>query len=136
MKKELAFIASTFRVPLPKTGEDAFFSELDLWQLLNLPAKTILDMPDRLHEQFGITPAYLDEVLYDYLVQSRGKQAIETEWQMPDSPSYFISATKHYSWPKGAGTVHPPNPVAKKFILSCSHCRVGGRIHARGSGRP
>ncbi|TBU57540.1 PLP-dependent transferase [Dichomitus squalens] len=102
MKKELAFIASTFKVPLPKTGEDALFSELDLWQLLNLPATTILDIPNRLHEQFGITPTYLDEVLYDYLVQSRGKQALETEWQMAHSPSYFISATKHYSWPKGA----------------------------------
>ncbi|KAI0766192.1 PLP-dependent transferase [Trametes elegans] len=99
---DLHFIASTFTVPLPTTGRDVLLSELGLWQLLNLPSKTILDIPERLHQQYGITSKYLDDVLYHYIVQTRGKQAVETEWQMPHSPTYFIAATKHYSWPKSA----------------------------------
>ncbi|KAI0766186.1 PLP-dependent transferase [Trametes elegans] len=100
--KALEFISSTFTIPLPTTGEDVLLSELGLWQLLNLPSKTILDIPGRLHQQYGITSKYLDDVLYQYIVQTRGKQAVETDWEMPYSPTYFISATKHYSWPKGA----------------------------------
>lgn len=102
--KPLEYIASTFKVPLPiKDAQPKLLVELTLWELLNLPAKTILDIPGRLEDEFGITPTYLDSVLNDYIVQTRGKQAVEVEWQMPISPRYFISNTKHYSWPKGAG---------------------------------
>ena len=100
----LEFIAPTFQIPLPKTGAGSkLLAELTLWELLNLPAATILDIPGRLEEEYGITPTYLDSVLNDYIVQTKGKQAVEAEWQMPESPRYFISSTKHYSWPKGAG---------------------------------
>ena len=102
--KPLEFIAPTFKVPLPTTGAgEKLLAELTLWELLNLPAATILDIPGRLEAEYGVTPTYLDAVLNDYIVQTRGKQAVEQAWGMPDSPRYFISSTKHYSWPKGAG---------------------------------
>ena len=102
----LEFISPSFIIPLPKEGaEPKLFSELTLWELLNLPSKTILDIPGRLEDEYGITPTYLDSVLNDFIVQTKGKQAVEAEWQMPVSPRYFISNTKHYSWPKGAGTL-------------------------------
>ncbi|KAJ7302639.1 PLP-dependent transferase [Mycena albidolilacea] len=103
--KELYLISDTFKVPLPNSfvsSEMELLSKLDLWQLLNLPPKTILDIPRRLEAEYGITPTYLDAVLGNYIVQTRGKQAVEQEWGMKTSPRYFISATKHYSWPKGA----------------------------------
>ncbi|KAF7372736.1 PLP-dependent transferase [Mycena sanguinolenta] len=103
--KELQLISDTFKVPLPNSfasSEMELLSKLDLWQLLNLPPKTILDIPRRLEAEYGITPTYLDAVLANYIVQTRGKQAVEQEWGMKTPPRYFISATKHYSWPKGA----------------------------------
>lgn len=100
----LDFIASDFRVPLPATNAGLkLLAELTLWELLNLPAETILDIPGRLEDEFGITATYLDSVLKNHIVQTRGKQAVEVGWQMPTSPRYFISSTKHYSWPKCAG---------------------------------
>jgi hypothetical protein len=107
--KELHLISDTFKVPLPNSfasSELELLSKLDLWQLLNLPPKTILDIPRRLEAEYGITPTYLDAVLGNYIVQTRGKQAVEQEWGMKTPPRYFISATKHYSWPKGAGALH------------------------------
>ncbi|KAJ7467438.1 PLP-dependent transferase [Mycena galericulata] len=103
--KELHLISDTFKVPLPNSfvsSEMELLSKLDLWQLLNLPPKTILDIPRRLEAEYGITPTYLDAVLGNYIIQTRGKQAVEQEWGMNTPPRYFISATKHYSWPKGA----------------------------------
>ena len=99
---ELNYIADTFEVPLP-TGQSKVLAEMSLWELLNLTPKAILDVPRRLESEYGITPTYLDTVLGKYIVQTRGKQAVEIEWGMKTSPRYFISATKHYSWPKGAG---------------------------------
>ncbi|GJE96935.1 PLP-dependent transferase [Phanerochaete sordida] len=98
---ELNYISSTFEVPLP-TGQSKVLAEMSLWELLNLTPKAILDVPRRLESEYGITPTYLDTVLGKYIVQTRGKQAVELEWGMKVSPRYFISATKHYSWPKGA----------------------------------
>lgn len=106
--KELEFISDSFEVLLP-TGKPKIFANLTLWELLNLTAKTILDVPEHLEAQYGITPTYLDSVLSKYIVQTRGKQAVELEWGMKTSPRYFISGTKHYSWPKGAGNT-PSHP--------------------------
>ncbi|KAJ7175810.1 PLP-dependent transferase [Mycena filopes] len=101
--KELNLIASSFKIPMPaQAGQMKLLNDLSLWELLNLPPKTILDIPMRLESEYGITPTYLDSALSKYIVQTRGKQAIEFEWGMKTPPRYYISGTKHYSWPKGA----------------------------------
>lgn len=101
--KELNYIADSFKVSLPTSAEPKLLADLSAWELLNLAAKTILDIPRRLEAEYGITPTYLDSVLGNYIVQTRGKQAVEFEWGVKTPPRYFISGTKHYSWPKGAG---------------------------------
>ncbi|KAJ7784620.1 PLP-dependent transferase [Mycena metata] len=101
--KELNLIADSFKIPMPAlAGQMKLLNDLTLWELLNLPPKTILDIPLRLESEYGITPTYLDSVLGKYIVQTRGKQAVELEWGMETPPRYYISGTKHYSWPKGA----------------------------------
>lgn len=105
---ELEGLSDSFSISLPTDPDTpVLFSKLNPWQLLNLPSKTILDIPERLYSEFGITATYLDSVLNKYIVQSRGKQAVESEWGMKHSPQYLISATRHYSWPKGAGMFTP-----------------------------
>lgn len=105
--KPLEFIADTFEVSLPASPSDRkLFSALNTWELLNLTSQTILDIPERLQDEYGITPTYLETVLNDYIVQTRGKQAVEQEWGIENTPRYYISSTKHYSWPKGAGECH------------------------------
>lgn len=101
---ELEAISASFKITLPSSGPDpVLFSSLSLWQLLNIPSTTVLDIPKALHEEFGITPTYLDSVLKKYIIQTVGKQALEQEWDMKHSPNYYVSSTKHYSWPKSAG---------------------------------
>ncbi|KAF7372707.1 PLP-dependent transferase [Mycena sanguinolenta] len=52
--KELQLISDTFKIPLPNSfasSEMELLSKLDLWQLLNLSPKTILDIPRRLEAE-------------------------------------------------------------------------------------
>lgn len=102
----LDFIAGEFKIPLASSPEapHSLFSDLSTWQLLNLTSQDILDIPERLQDEYGITPAYLDSVMNKFIVQTRGKEAVEKDWNIETTPRYFISSTKHYSWPKSAGT--------------------------------
>ena len=97
----LAFIAKDFVIE-PCTGPEKLFQDLSTWELLNLKPKTILDIPERLYKQFYIAPEFLNDVIKKYGIQSTGKQVLEKEFDVPDI-RYFLSNTKHYSWPKGAG---------------------------------
>ncbi|KAJ7362534.1 hypothetical protein DFH08DRAFT_1024786 [Mycena albidolilacea] len=59
-EKPLAFIASDFKVVTcedPNTPK--LFSTLKPWQLLNLTSAVILDIPDKLLDQYGITSEFL-----------------------------------------------------------------------------
>ncbi|EMD41726.1 hypothetical protein CERSUDRAFT_102127 [Gelatoporia subvermispora B] len=99
---ELNFIANTFKVhKCAEPDRLTLLTDLDAWELLNLRVQDILDIPDRLYKEYGITAQYLENIMEQYIVQTRGKQAVEEEWGIK-SPQYLISNTKHYSWPKGA----------------------------------
>jgi hypothetical protein len=81
------------------------FRTLTTWELLNLRPETVLDMPERLHDEFGITPDWLERVLLPYSIETLGKDALERYFHMDEQKpgQYFISSTRHYSWPKAAG---------------------------------
>jgi hypothetical protein len=84
-------------------GRLAKFRDLSTWELLNLKPKTILDIPEQLHDQFGITPDWLQTALDRYNIQTVGKDALETHFNMDKPGQYFVASTRHYSWPKTAG---------------------------------
>ena len=103
-EKPLAFIVDDFKVTTcddPDTPK--LFRTLDKWSLLNLTTEVILEIPDRLHQQYGITSDFLASALSPYLAQTAGKEKLMQMYDIDCEPQYFISNTKHYSWPKAAG---------------------------------
>ena len=58
---ELASVAGSFKVTTCE-GKTELFAKLDTWELLNLKPKTILDLPDRLVKEHGISPKYIETV--------------------------------------------------------------------------
>ena len=97
----LAFTANTFKVQ-PCVGPEKLLKDLSTWELLNLQPKTVLDIPERLYNQYHMSPGFLDSVLKVYGIQSRSKDALEKEFGV-EPINYYVSNTRHYSWPKSAG---------------------------------
>jgi hypothetical protein len=101
----LEFIASTFYL---SDDDETLFEDLTSWELLNIRPDVVLNIPDRLRQLYGITSQFLQVALEQYLVQSAGKdseifQEFNTDETKLNEMVYFISAAKHYSWPKAAG---------------------------------
>ena len=97
----LAFTAKSFKVELC-AGAEKLLSELDTWDLLNVKPNTVLDIPERLYQQYHISPGFLDSVMKKYGIQSTGKDVLEKDFDVGEI-NYFLSNTRHYSWPKGGG---------------------------------
>jgi hypothetical protein len=103
----LEFIADSFEINTcaePRTRK--LFKDLNTWELLNLRVTDILSIADRLQVDYGITSTYLTSVLDPYLVQTTGKDVLQSKFNITDPPQYLITNTKHYSWPKAAGKLH------------------------------
>lgn len=105
----LAFAADDFEVEIC-TGTKKLFTDLNNWELLNLRPNVILDIPERLYGQYQISPAFLDSVINEYGIQSTSKGVLEKEFDVPDM-NYFISNTRHYSWPKAGGKKPAKNDI-------------------------
>ena len=103
LRGPLQFIANDYSVVPAGSSEPQLFKDLDTWQLLNLPTKTILGIGDDLRRRYGITSEFLASALAPYLIQSRGKEGYLDAYKIKDAPQYLITSTKHYSWPKSAG---------------------------------
>ena len=103
--KPLHFIASAFMIKgtCDKPDTPQLFSTLTTWQLLNLTPDVVLDIGARLASQYGITSDFLGKALEPYLAQTMGKEKIKKMYCIEEEPLYFISSTRHYSWPKAAG---------------------------------
>jgi len=86
----------------PCNGEPKEFLKLTDHELLNLKPSTVLEIPTKLNVQYSISPSFLQAALKPYLVQSTGKDVLERHYGIKPG-KYMISATKHYSWPKGGG---------------------------------
>ncbi|KAK4225958.1 pyridoxal phosphate-dependent transferase [Podospora fimiseda] len=96
----LRFVPDTFSVRTCQ-GRLKKFRELTTWELLNLKLKTILDIPERLEAEFGITPKWLEGALNSYNIQTTGKDVLERQFNV-SSPQLLVASTKHYSWPKSS----------------------------------
>ena len=109
--KPLAFITDDFMVTTcDAPDKPQLFSGLSPWQLLNLTPSVILGIPDDLRRQYGITSEFLADALSEYLAQTAGKDKLMELYKITAEPQYFVSGTKHYSWPKSAGeqTIYQP----------------------------
>ncbi|KAJ7201899.1 PLP-dependent transferase [Mycena pura] len=109
-EKPLAFVAGDFMaMAMVTTCDDPdtpkLFSALEPWQLLNLTSSVVLNIADRLLEQYGITAEFLADALSPYLAQTIGKNKIMSMYGIDLEPQYFVPGAKHYSWPKAAALV-------------------------------
>ena len=84
-------------------GEQKLFSELTTWELLNLKQSVVLDIPDRLYQELGISNDFLSGVMNTFTIQSTGKDALEKAFQIEKPCQYMLATSRHYSWPKSGG---------------------------------
>ncbi|KAK7709317.1 hypothetical protein SLS64_006229 [Diaporthe eres] len=97
----LANVGKTFTVVNAQNKEDLLVN-MPTWDLLNLKVETILDLPDRLNRDYGISSKYLEKVMDEFGIQSIGKDELEKQFGIEKPAQYMLSSTRHYSWPKGA----------------------------------
>ena len=104
----LSFISDTFELTTC-SGTKKLFSKFTTWELLNITPDVVLDIPDLLYKQYLISPTFLQQAMYGYIIQSVPKddpmfvQRFERDGISLNKMALVTSATKHYSWPKGAG---------------------------------
>ncbi|EWZ40549.1 hypothetical protein FOXYS1_14235 [Fusarium oxysporum] len=82
-------------------SKKTLFKDLQGWDLLNLRSEVILDLPNELNKQFGITSKFLESALNEFNIQTIGREVLEREFHVKNPIKYFVSKTRHYSWPKG-----------------------------------
>ena len=82
-------------------GGRALLLDLEPWDLVNLPNEVILDLPQRLVDEAGLTGERVAEVLDVYSVQAMGLAAFQQEvLQGLHLGVVLVPATAHYSWDK------------------------------------
>jgi len=99
----LSFIADSFEVETCAPGPRKLFKDLQMWDLLNLKVSTVLEIPDRLYNEYSISSKFLENVMGKYTIQSTGKDTLERQYNIDKPIQYMLATTRHYSWPKGAG---------------------------------
>ena len=97
----LAFIADSFKMK-PCIGDTKLFKDFTTWELLNIRPTDILDIPERLYDQYRISPDFIKSVIETFGIQSTSKDVLEKEFDVGPM-SYFVSNSRHYSWPKAGG---------------------------------
>ncbi|MBK1989922.1 decarboxylase [Sphaerospermopsis aphanizomenoides BCCUSP55] len=86
------------------TGGSKPLVDLDTWTLLNLEGDKILDLPNRLTQEYGIKSEDITAALTKYSLQNLGIQEFSRRYlsDIQYSPVFFVPGTKHYSFPKAA----------------------------------
>ncbi|CAG8594715.1 7893_t:CDS:2 [Cetraspora pellucida] len=102
---QLSFIGKSFTVELANGLKNKLLMDCTTWELLNLKPTTVLDIPERLYQKYGISPQFLQASLKDHTIQSIGKDGLEQKFGITKPSLYFASNTHHYSWPKGCAIV-------------------------------
>ncbi|KAL4767519.1 pyridoxal-dependent decarboxylase conserved domain protein [Aspergillus nidulans var. acristatus] len=82
-------------------GAEKNFASLSTWELLNLKPETVLDLPKMLHDQYGVSPTFIEHALDKYNIQTTSKDKLEDAFQIRKPSRYLLTNTRHYSWPKG-----------------------------------
>lgn len=98
----LEFVRSKFYIETCQ-GVQKLMWDLTTWELLNLKPNVVLDIPDRLYKEFGISNDFLSEVMNEFTIQSTGKDALEKGFGIEKPCQYMLSTSRHYSWPKSGG---------------------------------
>lgn len=98
----LSFIGSTFVVETCN-GSKKLFKDLSKWEMLNLKVPTVLEIPDRLSVEYGISSTFLTNTMKEYGIQSVGLGPLERQYDVDKPIQYMLASTRHYSWPKGGG---------------------------------
>ncbi|KAF9872470.1 pyridoxal-dependent decarboxylase domain protein [Colletotrichum karsti] len=98
---ELSFLSESFYVENCQ-GQRELFVKLSNWDLLNLKPTDVLDLPDRLYQEHGVSNKFLSDIMNKYTIQSTGKDVLERELGLVKPGQYMLATTRHYSWPKGA----------------------------------
>ncbi|KAL8803494.1 MAG: hypothetical protein Q9200_006185 [Gallowayella weberi] len=96
----LSFIGGTFVIETCN-GSKKLFKDLSKWELLNLKVPTVLEIPERLATEYGISSTFLQETMQKYGIQSVGLGSLERQFDIDKPIQYMLSSTRHYSWPKG-----------------------------------
>ncbi|KAF4919982.1 putative L-tyrosine/L-aspartate decarboxylase [Colletotrichum viniferum] len=99
--QKLEFLKDDFHVETCQ-GERKLFTHLSTWELLNLKPSDVLDLPDRLYQEHGISNKFLSDLMNEFTIQSTGKDDLEREFGIDRPGQYMLANTRHYSWPKGA----------------------------------
>ncbi|KAL8934252.1 MAG: hypothetical protein Q9216_005994, partial [Gyalolechia sp. 2 TL-2023] len=95
----LSFLSSTFAVETC-SGIKKLFKDLSKWELMNLKVPTVLEIPDRLSVEYGISSVFLQNVMKKYGIQSVGLGTLERQYDIDKPMQYMLASTRHYSWPK------------------------------------
>ena len=98
----LSFLADKFVVETC-SGSKKLFKDISKWELLNLKVQTVLEIPDRLSVEHGISSTFLQNVMAKYGIQSVGLGSLERQYDIEKPIQYMLSTTRHYSWPKTGG---------------------------------
>ncbi|HEU4965360.1 MAG TPA: pyridoxal-dependent decarboxylase [Bacilli bacterium] len=95
--------AKGLTVPLP-TGGAAEVLSLDTWALLNLRTDDILQLPQRMEREYGVSLQTVTDALNRHTLQSRGIGYWHGQLYRDgvQEPVATAPATMHYSWPKSA----------------------------------
>lgn len=96
----LSFIADSFKIETCTPGPIKLFKDLSTWELLNLKVSTVLEIPDRLYNEYSISSKFLEDVMRKYTIQSTGKDTLEHQFKIDKPIQYMLATTRHYSWPK------------------------------------
>lgn len=95
--------AKDFQVTL-LDGKKRALMDLDDWTLVNLPIDEILTMPDQISKQYNLNGTKVGNAIANYTVQNVGYYDMLSKYLpgISHTPVSLSSATRHYSWPKGA----------------------------------
>lgn len=85
-------------------GSKVSLLALSDWEILNLPVEEILAIPNTISSQYNIDLTVVSNAIANYTVQNIGYHEILSKYlpSITQTPVSFCSATRHYSWPKGA----------------------------------
>lgn len=123
---KLKFVKETFKVAYwdkeAKEIKEELLKNMDTWTLLNLCPKTVLDLPEKLTRDYGISTHFLEVALKQFHIQTIGRGPLEDDHMKKYPTQYLLAKTRHYSWPKGLGALFL-KPADERKTNCFSNCR-------------
>ena len=104
LEEDTLKLAGNIEINLPN-GQRKPLASLDTWQLLNLKADDVLELPARITTDFPkIKRDDLTKALEEYSIQRLGFQNFSKRFlsDFENTPVFLVPGTKHYSFPKAA----------------------------------